>query len=130
MENKAFRCPKCNTKVTLEFVEDQLGRIARWWRCGSGHFWGSPHWQSEWEEPTTMPPEPDLEPWPDDAPPKIAVEAVDTSPRLILETPPGLTAWQFLCRALPAVFFAAISVLLFLRTLCAPHVQKLLTTLI
>ncbi len=129
MSNKTYRCPQCNTEVTQQFVPDQGGRVARWWRCESGHFFGNPHWQGDWEEPTTAPPDPDLEPWIDEYT-EGKRAAFGNGLNLVQERNANLTCWQFLGRAIPAIFFAALSIICVVRMLLEPYIQLHHTTLI
>ena len=130
MENLAYRCPKCGTKVTRLFCKDETGQFARWWSCENGHFFGTPHWQSEWEDPSTAPLDPDLEPWSEGSPWDQIVGTFDQVPRFVMERPARLTLRQFLGRGVVAVALGCLSIILSLHLLIGPHIRKLPTTMI
>jgi hypothetical protein len=90
-----------------------------------------PHWQNDWEEPTTAPPDPDLEPWINECPEgKNHREAVQHGFELVHDRKANLTCLQFLGRAIPAVFFAALSVIWAVQLMLAPYIQPHNATLI
>lgn len=130
MSNKIFRCPKCSAKVTQNVVQEN-GHAALWWHCPNGHFFGSPYYYEEWENPDAAPADPVLDPWPDDVPKLLlAAERLIGTLKMGLEPKPSLTFWQFLLRAVPAVFLAFISVILAAEILVGPYVKRQLNTLI
>jgi hypothetical protein len=114
MKHAAYVCPHDDSKVTRQFIEEEYADYSVWsiwWRCELGrHFHGSPWRQTDWEEPASEPPDPDLEPWPSD-------DEVTHEPMLARQAAATLTAGQYALRVslafmLSVVAFYASSVLL------------------